>query len=572
MTVLGVIGVASSMAQQQQKTTGADLPSEKSLSPTMTAKDALLEKAKVNPMEGPVDPAAYIVGPSDQLYLVLSGPLSFMQLVQVTPEGTLIIPTVGEIRVAGETLGRTKEIVSQEVRKKYKLGQVTLTLVSLREFVVTLRGAVLREGKYVVSAVDRVEKVLTLGASVESPRPSVTIPLGSPRWGDPLGDRQEEIPKYRLPSTIDNRASLRNIRVIRKNRDTIRVDLLKYNVTGDDRYNPVLLDGDLITVPQRNLSQNFITIDGAVNAPGRYEYVEGDDLMTILTIAQGLTMTADSSRVVIARQNEKGELYQELTVDVNSTLGKKTTSPLVHRGDRITVRFRSYEQKNYQVILSGQIHAPGIYPISRKSTKLSKIVRDAGGLNNDALLKGSVLLRKEDRMEGLVDPRFDMTQLARANNFRSADSTYYYTEFEIGRYPVVVDFVKLFVEHDSTQDIVLRDGDILYIASNEQTVLVQGQVARSGYVAFVPGARSEYYVRSTGGFSDLAEIGEIKIIKRGSFDWVDPDKTTIDPGDRIWVPKKPRREFEYYFRIVSDVASILAAVATTVLLTIRITQ
>ncbi len=559
-------------ARQTQKQPSTEFPTDRLLSPTLTGKEAALERSKVNPMEGPIDPATYVVGPSDLMYFMLSGPITITQTLQVSPEGTLVIPTVGEIPVAGATLNKAKELVNQEVRKKYKIGQVTLTLLSPRDFVVTLRGAVLREGKYVVSAVDRVEKVLVLGASVEAPRPAMNIPYNAQPTTDPFAEKQGAIPTYRLPSAIDDKASLRNIRLFRKSRDTLRVDILKYYATGEDRYNPPLLDGDLISVPQRNLSRNFVTVDGAVNSPGRYEFVEGDDLLTILSIAGGFTIGADTSSVVIARQDERGEIQEEILVDVGAILRKEASSPLLQRGDRITVKARPDERRNYRVILSGEVRVPGMYPISRSSTKLSKIVRDAGGLTNDALLTGSVLLRKDERMEGIVDPRFNLTQIVRASNLGPADSTYYYRDFELGRYPVVVDFVRLFIERDTTQDVDLRDGDILHIASNDQTVLVQGQVVNPGYVAYVPGARYEYYVKRAGGFSEQAETGDIKVIKRGSMDWVDPDKTTIDPGDRIWVPKTPRHEFEYYFRIVSDVASIVAAIATTIFITIRIIQ
>jgi protein involved in polysaccharide export with SLBB domain len=160
----------------------------------------------------------------------------------------------------------------------------------------------------------------------------------------------------------------------------------------------------------------------------------------------------------------------------------------------------------------------------------------------------------------------------RTGYIKPVDSSYYQTEFEIGRYPVVVDFHRLLMENDSTQDLVLRDGDIIHIASNHETVLVQGQVVNPGYIAYVPQANLEYYLRIAGGLTEVAERGEIKVIKKGTMTWIDPAKTTITPGDRIWVPKRPHREFDYYLRTVSDVASIVAAVTTTILLAIRIAQ
>ena len=51
-------------------------------------------------LESIIDPALYFVGPSDvfSVNIWISPPLHF--LLTVTPEGTLIIPTVGEVRIS----------------------------------------------------------------------------------------------------------------------------------------------------------------------------------------------------------------------------------------------------------------------------------------------------------------------------------------------------------------------------------------------------------------------------------------------------------------------------------------
>jgi protein involved in polysaccharide export with SLBB domain len=524
-------------------------------------------------MEGPVDPAEYIVGPSDVFYVAVWGPMSLSHQITVTPEGTLIIPTVGELAVAGKSLERVKTEVREAVRAKYRIGEITVTLMSTREFTVTVKGAVLREGQYTVSAVDRVEKLLIQSAGRESPRPTVTLPQQPFHVINEIETQQAvEVPQVRISESIDDRASIRNIQLQRRNGEVVRVDLLRCYATGDNRFNPFLLDGDVVFVPSRNLSKNFVTVDGAVHAPGRYEFVEGDDLMTLLAIAQGFTVNADSGGVVILRQNDQGEIVKEIAVDIRSIVRKRLPWPTLQRGDRILVKSLDIRKSNHAVIISGEVVNPGRYPISRNGTKLSKIIRDAGGVTANALLSGSVVLRKEERLEGLIDPRLNLVQLMRTGYIKPVDSSYYQTEFEIGRYPVVVDFHRLLMENDSTQDLVLRDGDIIHIASNHETVLVQGQVVNPGYIAYVPQANLEYYLRIAGGLTEVAERGEIKVIKKGTMTWIDPAKTTITPGDRIWVPKRPHREFDYYLRTVSDVASIVAAVTTTILLAIRIAQ
>lgn len=93
-------------------------------------------------LEGPVDPEKYYVGPSDVLSvnIWISPSLNFS--LTVTPEGTLIIPTVGEVRVTDLTLGEAKKKVIEEIKKKYITGSPSVTLISPRSITVTVTGAI----------------------------------------------------------------------------------------------------------------------------------------------------------------------------------------------------------------------------------------------------------------------------------------------------------------------------------------------------------------------------------------------------------------------------------------------
>jgi len=67
--------------------------------------------------EGAIDPEVYFVGPSDviSVNIWISPPLNFM--LTVTPEGTLIVPTVGEVKVADLSLSQAKKKVIGEIKK-----------------------------------------------------------------------------------------------------------------------------------------------------------------------------------------------------------------------------------------------------------------------------------------------------------------------------------------------------------------------------------------------------------------------------------------------------------------------
>ena len=140
------------------------------------------------------------------------------------------------------------------------------------------------------------------------------------------------------------------------------------------------------------------------------------------------------------------------------------------------------------------------------------------------------------------------------------------------RHPVLVDFVKLFQNQDSTQDIILRDEDLIVVPSDNRTVLVIGQVQKPGYVPFVPGMRYKDYVARAGGFSELAISGDTKVIKKATLEWLDPSDTIIEPGDQIWVPKEYIKDTRQTWPLVRDIIAVAASVATTILIAIQVTK
>ncbi len=219
---------------------------------------------------------------------------------------------------------------------------------------------------------------------------------------------------------------------------------------------------------------------------------------------------------------------------------------------------------DYRVQVLGEVRSPGYYPISSSNTKLSKVIGDAGGFTARALLSGSTVLRKQEELFRAVDSKIEVARNLRSHRLNLADSIYFFANVELGRQPVVVDFVKLFNTKDSTQDIILQNGDVIFVPSDMHTVIVGGQVANPGHLPFIPGADYRHYIQKSGGFSEYADESETKIIKNATLEWVDPGDTTIEPGDQIWVPKRPRREFYYYFSIARDLIGVIASVITAI--------
>ena len=131
---------------------------------------------------------------------------------------------------------------------------------------------------------------------------------------------------------------------------------------------------------------------------------------------------------------------------------------------------------------------------------------------------------------------------------------------------MVVDFEKLYKENDSTQNIILENRDVIYINDNKNIVYVYGQVSNEGFVPYKEGADYQYYIDKAGGFSLAADKGNTRVIKFNSRGWYEADKTDVQSGDFIYVPKHSPSEFKENLTIIATMIGVVASVITTYLL------
>jgi polysaccharide export outer membrane protein len=488
-------------------------------------------------LEKPINPETYTVGPGDILSVNIwtSPPLNF--LVQVTVEGTAIIPTVGEVKVAGRTLQDAKEDIIRKIRTKYISGEVTVTLVSPRTFYITVTGYAPRDEKYKVRSIDRVSNAILL----------VFYP-------------QDTLEAKRVRPML-NVVNFRKIQ-LRRNGVVINVDLRKYFATGDDRYNPYLLEGDWIVLQRRD-PNSFVSIYGAVNKPGLYEFVEGDKLTDIIKIAGGTLESADIEKVEISRLDEQGKIKQKIYVNLKNILNGLAEDVSLERNDRIFVPEERTLKQDYKVTVTGEVKYPGTYPISRNGTMLSQILKEAR-LTEYSDVQNVLVINGGD--DNPIAVRIDtLLPLLLLKNFvfPSSDSLYFSYEVDLLK---SLKFNSIDVEKviSGAEDYELQDGDLIYVPPKNNFVYVFGQVNTPGFVSYEKGKDYRYYISKAGGFAQFARKGDVKVIKRKTFTWNDADDVEIEPGDYIFVPKKIVREPIYYWNLAKDIILTVGAVASTV--------
>jgi polysaccharide biosynthesis/export protein len=516
-----------------------------------------MQNFKVSVMDGPVDPKEYIVGPGD-IYSVniwISPPISLQ--LPVTPEGSVIIPTVGEVPVSGLHLDEAKQKVAAEVKKKYISGNVSFTLLTPRIFAVRVTGYGFKETTVYVQATERAQDAISLAKSQTD---ELLKTMG----------QTNEVAKLSKDETekLSAQGSLRKIKIRHRDGTESTADIERFIATHERKCNPLLRDGDIVIVPARNILRDFVGVYGGVNGEGAYEFVDGDSLMSMILIARGCSPLADSGHVIISRTDAEGNTLQTISADLKAiALGVSPDVPL-QRGDRIVVREKMELRRDDNVSVEGEVLYPGRYPITKDSTKLSDIIKAAGGFTDFASLSLSKVFRRSITEKEIVSERLESAR----GGVTPEDSAYFdlETNVRLNRELVVVDFASLFLRNDESKDVYVRDGDQIVIASKQKTIYVFGQVVRPGHVVYVSGKSYDFYVSLAGGFTEYARSGDTRIIKANTKQWLKPDETTIEEGDYVWVPKEPYRPFAYYMQLYGELFSIVGTLVTVVVLVVQL--
>lgn len=475
-------------------------------------------------LEGAINSSEYKVGPGDIFGLSVSSNTPFSMEIIVIPEGSVLIPSVGSIKIDGLTLDKAKQKVINVVKTKYNMSDVNFELLVPRNFIVSVFGEVELPAIYKANATERVNSILA--------------------------------------KAKHTKGSNRNIKVIHKNGTETFVDLDLYNTTRNSKYNPYLQDGDVIIVPKKQLEKSFIAIYGEVNFQGTFEYLESDKLRDLFFIAGNVTSTADLSNVEVARWNKNSQKDEIIKLDLLSDQDNYNFK--LEDGDRVNVHSIVNPHYNYTVKIEGEISQPGIYPITKEATYLSEIVTRAKGFTKYASLNSSKIYRRQVSNTELEIEKLEGVR----GNLAPEDIDYFNTEtaLRINREIVVVDFKKIFADKITEADVLLKPGDVISIPSTQKNVYVYGQVSKPGYIPLLKSNEVEEYIQFAGGYLENAKEDEIKIIKANTKEWVNPSETTIEDGDYIFVPKEPYRAPKYYFETFRDIAALTTSLATLYLM------
>ena len=481
-------------------------------------------------LAGPVG-EDYRLGAGDALVLILTGDVEAAYTLQVTREGLVLIPQVGQVFVNNLSLGQVRAILARRLGEAYSglrsgTTQFDLTVARVRMAQVFVLGDVVRPGSYQLPSVSTVLTALYLAGG---------------------------------PTEL---GSLREI-TVRRGTDTVAVlDFYEYLQTGATRGDIRLESGDVVFVPVHGPR---VKIAGGVVRPGVYELKSGETLADLMKTAGGFTADAalerlSVSRIVPASERTPGT-PAGMMLDVKLEHHSDVSIPpfALEPGDSVTA-FVVDSTRRAMLEVKGAVYLPGTFGW-RPGIRLSQVIELAGGFKPAVYTDRAHIER--------LNPA-DSTRLL-INVVLPADSSQPYPD-----------------------DVVLHDYDIVTIYGRDQfhserTVSIGGMVNKPGGYPYRAGMTIRDLVMmaqglSDGAFLDSAEIGRLPPDRTGgqlavtirvpldSTYLLEPDSTSyaflpgpptetqaapevpLEPFDRVTILQQPDFELQRTVWITGEVA------------------
>lgn len=333
-----------------------------------------------------------------------------------------------------------------------------------------------------------------------------------------------------------------------------------------------LRNEDVLYIPSKKdvQEEQTLTIHGEVMYPGVYKYAENTTLEDFVLQAGGLKDAASMMKVDVARRiaDNKATTTSDTIAHTFSFALKDGFVIDGQQGftlmpyDEVYVRTSPGFSKQRNIKVEGEVLYSGTYTLSKKSERLSDIIKQAGGFTNTAYPKGA-------RLERTITPeeRLRMETVLKVVQAQSGEKdSVNMKKIDMGSsYYVGIDLDKAMENPGSNYDVVLREGDRLIVPEYSGTVKISGDVMYPNTVAYSEGKKLEYYVNQAGGWGNRARKSRAFIIYMNGTIARANNKNRPMPGCEIIVPSKPATNKMSAAEIVaigSGTASIATMIAT----------
>lgn len=289
----------------------------------------------------------------------------------------------------------------------------------------------------------------------------------------------------------------------------------------------------------------IVLVTGEVQFPGAYDAAPVERVSQLIKKAGGITPIGSKSHIKLIR---KDSLYSEINIEKFEMEGDLSNNPYVESGDII-----------YVPAVTGMVTVKGAV-FGRGESKLRT---SALTTEKERISEGVYELNPNNRVKDMIVKAGGLTPWADLNSAyieRLATETGTRTKIPINLF-------KLYFEDDTTQNLEMKNGDILVIPPLNTLVYVQGEVTNPGSFLFTPNLRSADYIGQAGGPTNYANTRR-GYIKRGNKKISIKPNPIVEPGDIIFIPRQTFKWWQDYATVISAIAIPIA----TALIYLRVSQ
>ena len=320
-----------------------------------------------------------------------------------------------------------------------------------------------------------------------------------------------------------------------------------------------------IAVQQDKMNQRTVTIFGEVQFPATYEYADNETIEDLIIQAGGLTDAASTAKVDVSRRIRDPKRTTD-SKEIAQTYSFTLKDGLLIDGDR-SFTLQPYDEvyvrkspgfvPQRNVTVDGEVMFAGTYALSQKNQRISELIKAAGGVTDEAYVRGARIERPLNE-----DEKFRLNRLLKMVEMQGgsgldagkvAQDTVYYVGIELD---------KALANPGSDYDVILREGDRLVVPEYSGTVKINGNVMYPNTVAYTSGKNYKWYINEAGGYGNGAKRSKAFILyQNGKVSKASKGK--VEPGCEIIVPNKTRSANDN-ISMISNLGTSLATMVTMI--------
>ncbi|MDC1068764.1 SLBB domain-containing protein [Candidatus Kapabacteria bacterium] len=511
-----------------------------------------------------IDPDLYKCGPGDMFQFKILPYQTKSEYLTVDPEGLLILPrNYGMLDVYNKSISEVRNEIKSIDGLNSPKTKVILSLFKPRTVIIQVRGNVKNPGLFTLSANMTVKDVIMYASEIKDNK----LLTESNKINEYNNYANSELKKN--ISTITGNPSnyvFSERNIILQNQNNTRIIDLAVSEFKDKSQNPFIREGDIITIPKMDEDKNYYSVVGEVNNPSKISHRDGDDINTALTISGGLTENADINNSFLFLDDGT-----KVKLKFDTKLELQDFNPKINSGSTIVIGSKTKSSNtNFGLItIRGEVFNPGSFVIKEGESTLNKVIELAGGIKSTSCLNLSKIINLNDFEDKDFVFEKDIMDHLKYYDLTVEDTNMINLEYRLREPRVSLNFEE--VVNGSANDVLLKDGDYIYISNCPTRTMVMGRVKQPGFIEFKAGKHPNWYINLAGGMVESADDNRIRIIRGGTEIWEEIDRNTIVmPGDIIYVPTHPIISKTTQTQEYAALAGILGAIGALGLFIIQL--